>query len=79
MSFDYIGMIDKKSKKPEGIGRLIRRDGGRFVDGVFKNGKSNGFLRGIWEDGDHSIGQCVNGQKEGVFKYYNLKGELYLH
>jgi hypothetical protein len=36
-------MIDKKSKKPEGIGRVIRRDGGYFADGVFKNGKSNGF------------------------------------
>ena len=36
-------MIDKQSKKPEGIGRVIRRDGAVFVDGVFKNGLGNGF------------------------------------
>ena len=79
MSLDYIGMIDKKSKKPEGIGRLIQRDGGWFADKVFKNGKEHGFSREIWEDGDHAIGKYVNGQKEGVWKLYNLKGELYLH
>jgi hypothetical protein len=50
-------MIDKQSKKPEGIGRLIRRDGGAFVDGAYKNGKEHGFGRGIWEDGNHVIGQ----------------------
>jgi antitoxin component YwqK of YwqJK toxin-antitoxin module len=72
-------MIDKQSKKPEGIGRLIRRDGGWFSDRVYKNGLQNGFSRSIWEDGDHSIGQCVNGQLEGVFEYYNLKGELIKH
>ena len=41
-------MIDKQSKKPEGIGRVIRRDGGFFADRVFKNGKDNGFARSIW-------------------------------
>ena len=66
MSCDYIGMIDKQCKKPEGIGRIIQRDGGYFADGVFKNGLSNGFTRDIWEDGDHFIGQYVNGKAEGV-------------
>ena len=54
-------MIDKQSKKPEGIGRIIQRDGGGFNDKVYKNGKSNGFGRNIDEDGVHSIGQFVNG------------------
>ena len=49
-------MIDKQSKKPEGIGRLIRRDGVFFDDQVFKNGLYNGFTRSIWENGDHVIG-----------------------
>ena len=47
MSYDYIGMIDKQSKKPEGVGRVIRRDGGGFADRVYKNGMSNGFGRSI--------------------------------
>ena len=72
-------MIDKQSKKPEGIGRIIRRDGGFFADRAYKNGLSNGFSRGIWENGDHYIGQCVNGQPDGLFKYFNLKGELLGH
>ena len=72
-------MIDKQSKKPEGIGRVIRRDGTFFADKVFKNGMGNGFARNIQENGVHSIGQCVNGKAEGVWKFYNLKGELYLH
>ena len=38
-------MIDKQSKKPEGIGRVIRRDGGFFADRVFKNGLADGFER----------------------------------
>ena len=54
-------MIDKQSKKPEGIGRLIRRDGGFFADAEYKNGMKNGFGRGIWESGVHSIDQWVNG------------------
>ena len=70
-------MIDKQSKKPEGIGRLIKRNGGVFADRVYKNGLGNGFGRQIWEDGNHAIGQCVNGLYEGVWKFYNLQGELY--
>ena len=70
-------MIDKQNKNPEGIGRLIRRDGGVFIDRVFKNGLSNGFERGIWDDGAHAIGQRVNGQMDGAWKIYNLKGELF--
>ena len=72
-------MIDQQSKKPKGIGRVIRRDGGYFADGVFKNGKEHGFGRSILEDGNHVIGQAVNGQMDGVWEIYNLKGELYLY
>ena len=79
MSYDYIGMIDKQSKKPEGIGRVIQRDGGWFADRVFKNGGEHGFSRDLFANGDHVIGQNVNGQWEGVWEFYNLKGELIKH
>ena len=72
-------MIDKQSKEPEGIGRIIRRDGGGFADEVYKNGKCNGFSRSIYADGKHSIGQLVDGKLDGFWELYNLKGELYQH
>ncbi len=72
-------MIDKKSNKPEGFGRVIRSDGGKFVDLLFKNGEQNGFARDMWEDGEHFIGQCINGQPDGIWKCYNQKGELHKH
>ena len=37
----------------------------------------DGFTREIWENGDHSIGQCINGLANGISYYYNSKGDLY--
>jgi hypothetical protein len=33
----------------------------------------------MYESGNHLIGQYINEQLDGIWEFYNPKGELYLH
>ena len=45
----YTGMVSKETKKANGFGRAVRDNGREVVEGQFKEGVLNGYVRRFYE------------------------------